>query len=260
MKMSDEAVAEITLNYLQKLAAQGKRVDERRFDQYRDIRITRNVAGAAEGSAEVCLGETTVLVGVKMEIGEPFADTPDKGVLTTNVELIPMASPTFESGPPSPQAIELARVVDRGIRESKCIGLDKLCITPKEKVWILFIDIHVLDYDGNLFDCAALAAIAALRSTIVPAAKFELGQDYPLPLAHLPVSCTAVKIGSSMLFDPSLDEDRAAEARITISTDENGHIRAMQKGLSGALSYGEITQAIESAKKLGADIRGRFLG
>ena len=258
--MSDTTVADINLNYLRRLAAQGKRTDERRFDQCRNIRVTRNVVGTAEGSAEVCMGETTVVVGVKMEIGEPFADTPDKGVLTTNAELIPMASPTFESGPPSPHSIELARVVDRGIRESKCIGLDKLCITPKEKVWILFIDIHVLDYDGNLFDCASLAAITALKNTIVPASKFGLGDNYPLPLAHLPVSCTAVKIGSSVLFDPNLDEDRAAEARITISTDENGDVRAMQKGLSGALTYSEITQAIDTAKRLGAEIRANFLG
>ena len=91
------------------------------------------------------------------------------------MELIPLASPDFESGPPREKAIELARVVDRGIRESETIDMAKLCITPEEKVWIVFIDVHVLDYDGNLFDACSLAASAALGCTIVPNERHGLG-------------------------------------------------------------------------------------
>jgi len=258
--MSAEITAEITKDYIKKLSAQGKRMDERQPDQYREISVKLNPVGSADGSAEVRIGDTTVVVGVKVEVGEPFPETPESGVLTTNAELVPMASPTFEPGPPNINSIELARVVDRGIRESKCIDLKKLCITPKEKVWIVFIDMHVLDYDGNLFDCCALAAIASLRNAVVPAKKFGVGEDYPLPVLHLPVSCTAVKIGSSVLFDPALDEEKVAEARLTVSTDENGDIRAMQKGLSGSLTYDEISRIIGTARRLGADIRARHLG
>ena len=45
-------------------------------------------------------------------------------------ELVPFASPMFESGPPREDAIELARVVDRGIRHSEIVDKKKLCITP----------------------------------------------------------------------------------------------------------------------------------
>src|SRR2546421_295990 len=139
---------------------------------------------------------------------EPEPDTPNTGVLSTSVELIPMASPTFEAGPPRPDAIELARVVDRGIRESKMVNMEKLCITPKEKVWILFIDIHVLDFDGNLFDACSYAAVSALASTIAPAKGQGLGDDFPLPIEHWPVSVTTAKIKDLLLVDPSLDEER----------------------------------------------------
>jgi exosome complex component RRP42 len=73
------------------------------------------------------------MAGIKMDIGEPYPDEPDSGVMTTAAELIPMASPDFESGPPDEESIELARVVDRGIRESKIIDVDKLCVVPSEK-------------------------------------------------------------------------------------------------------------------------------
>ncbi len=162
----------IKRDYVLKLAEQGKRLDGRSFDEFRKIEIETGVVNKAEGSARVKIGNTQVLVGIKMGIGEPFPDTPDTGVLSTAAEFIPLASPDFESGPPRENAIELARVVDRGVRESQVVEMEKLCITPGEKVWLVFIDIHILDYDGNLFDAASLAALAALSTTKVPVSRF----------------------------------------------------------------------------------------
>lgn len=93
-------------------------------------------------------------------------------MLSTAAEFVPLASPDFESGPPREDAIELARVVDRGVRESEVVDIKKLVITPGEKVWIVFIDIHILDYDGNLFDAASLGALAALSTTKMPILRF----------------------------------------------------------------------------------------
>jgi len=230
-------------------------VDGRVLDEPRKVVIQRSFVKTAEGSARAKLGNTDILVGIKMSVGEPYADTPNTGVLSTSVELIPMASPTFEAGPPRPDAIELARVVDRGIRESKMVNMEKLCITPKEKVWIMFIDIHVLDYDGNLFDACSYGAVAALASTVVPAKHLGLGEDFQLPIEHWPVSVTTAKIKDVLVVDPSLDEERMADARITVTTDENGDIRAMQKGLSGSFSYDEVKRIIETAQRVGRAIR-----
>jgi len=166
----------------------GRRVDGRGLEEYRPITVEAGIIESAQGSARVRVGGTEVVVGVKMDVGSPFADTPDRGVLTTNAELIPLASPTFESGPPDPAAIELARVIDRGIRESEMIDLQKLCIKHGEEVWINFVDIYVLDYDGNLFDACFLGAIAALRNAVVPAKEHDKGDDYPIPPAPLPHS------------------------------------------------------------------------
>jgi exosome complex component RRP42 len=162
----------IKKDYITKLAEQGKRIDGRTFDQYRTIEIETKVVNKAEGSARVKIGNTQVLVGIKMDLGEPFPDTPDCGVLSTTAEFVPLASPDFESGPPREDAIELARVVDRGVRESEVVDIKKLVITAGEKVWIVFIDIHILDYDGNLFDGASLGALAALSTTKIPILRF----------------------------------------------------------------------------------------
>lgn len=91
--MSEPVMSEIKKGHIHKLLSTGKRVDGRALDEYRPISIETNYIESAQGSARVRLGNTDVLVGVKMEVGSPFADTPDRGVLTTNTELIPLASP-----------------------------------------------------------------------------------------------------------------------------------------------------------------------
>ncbi|MBN2065270.1 MAG: exosome complex protein Rrp42 [Candidatus Thermoplasmatota archaeon] len=247
--------ATIKQDYLVKLAQKGKRADGRAFDEYRNIKIEPGIISKAEGSARVTLGNTQVIAGIKMDVGEPYPDSPDSGVMSTAAELIPLASPDFEAGPPRENAIELARVVDRGIRESGVIDVEKLCIEPGEKVWIVFIDIHIIDYDGNLFDAASLAALAALLTTKVPAERFELGEDYPLPLREPPISCTSVKFNGVVVMDPSLDEEDIAEARLTVATDTNGDIRAMQKGLNGSFTKEEIQKVIKASTDNGKKLR-----
>ena len=258
--MSEEIVSDLMRAHIYRLAQRGERMDGRALDEPRKLTIQRNYVKTAEGSARAKLGNSDVLVGIKMSTGEPYADTPDTGVLSTSLELVPMASPTFEAGPPKPEAIEIARVVDRGIRESKMVNVEKLCITPKEKVWILFIDIHVLDYDGNLFDVGSYGATAALASTVVPAKAQGVGEDFPLPVEHWPASVTFAKIKDLILLDPNLDEERMADARLTVTTDENGDIRAMQKGLNGSFSYDEIKRCVETSQSVGRRIRPLLQG
>ncbi len=248
----------IKRDYLYNLAKKGKRQDGRDLFKFRNISIETNLISKAEGSARVKIGNTQVVAGIKIDIGEPYPDSPNSGVITTAAELNPLASPDFESGPPREDAIELARVVDRGIRESEFIELDKLCIEPNEKIWIVFIDIHIIDYDGNLFDAASLAALAAILTAKVPAKRFELGEDYPLPVKEPPISCTSVKFNDVMIMDPSLDEEEIAEARITVATDQNGHIRAMQKGLKGSYTTDEIKKIIKVSLDNGVEIRKKL--
>ncbi len=253
--MSEEVISDLMRDRIYRFAARGERMDGRALDEPRKLTIQRTFVTTAEGSARVKLGNSDVLVGIKMSVGEPYPDTPNTGVLSTSVEMVPLAAPTFEAGPPRPEAIELARVVDRGIRESKMVNTEKLCITPKEKVWVMFIDIHVLDYDGNLFDACSYGSVAALASTTVPAKAQGLGEDFRLPVEHWPVSVTFAKIKDVILVDPDLDEEHMADARLTVTTDENGDIRAMQKGLSGSFTYDEIKRMIETAQKVAATVR-----
>ncbi len=250
-----EIMSEIKRDHMLKLIAEGKRLDGRKLDQVRDIQVVTDVIESADGSARVKLGKTEVIAGVKIIPGTPFPDTPNSGVLTTGAELIPLAHPTFESGPPGEDAIELARVVDRGIRESGMVDVEGLCIVPGEEVWMCFVDIYALDYDGNLFDAANLAAVCALKSATIPGEQYGKGENKPLPITCMPISVTEAKVGNDLIVDPNFDEEQIATARLTVTTDDNGNFRAMQKGGRGSITLDELSLCLDRAVEKGAEIR-----
>ncbi len=244
--------------HLINLAREGRREDGRGLDEYRPIEIEVNIVDKAEGSAFVSLGGTKILAGIKTDVGEPYPDTPDDGVMITGAELIPMASPEFEAGPPREDAVELARVVDRGIRESQALDTKALCVKPKELVRLVFVDLHILDYDGNLIDACGIAAMAALASTKMPVLN-EDGtptEEYvDLPIKDFAVPCTFVKLEDVLLLDPSLDEERALDTRLTVATDQDQNVCAMQKGDVGGFTLEEIMWAVRLSKVKGEEIR-----
>ena len=257
-----QIVPEIIKESVTNLVKNGERTDGRAFDEYRDISLETGVIEKAEGSARVKIGNTQIVIGAKPQIGTPFGDTPNFGVLMTNTELLPMAAPNFESGPPDENSVELSRVTDRCIREGKVVDLEKLCIIEGEKVWMVFLDLHVIDYDGNLMDAAVLGSVAALMTTKIPTITIEDDEvvlDYdnmvPLPVNDTALMSTFAKIGDELLIDPSLEEEEIMGARLSIGVTKDGNICAMQKGGPQPLNREEILKVVSIAKMKTAELR-----
>ena len=254
----------VRLKQISQLIEKGKRLDERGLHDYRDLKIEQGLIERAEGSARVLLGKTEILVGVKVETGTPFPDTPNDGVQTVNAELVPIASPNFEPGPPDENSIELARIVDRGIRESKAIDTEKLCIEPGKKVFVVFIDVYVLNHDGNLIDASALAAMSALLNTKMPNYEIKDGelkikQGYtPLPLKNHPITVTIGKIGNTLIVDPWAEEEQVMDSRFTMAIKDDGNICAIQKGGSGFFTPQQILEASKLAQQKAAELRKKL--
>ena len=257
--MGLEIIGDLRKDYTCNLIRSGQRAEGRGFREYREIRVERDAIKRAEGSARVKIGDTEVLVGIKLDTGEPFADSPDKGVIITNAELVPLASPEFESGPPNEDSVQLARVVDRGIRGSEAIDLEKLCIEEGEKVWIVFIDIHVLDDDGNLVDAAALGAIASLMNIRIPNERYGVTGNDTLPMRETPVAVTMVEVEGKILVDPNFYEESAATSRLTVISNADGSLSGMQKSGCGGLKEAEIAEMVEIGIEKAGEIRETYL-
>jgi len=247
------------------LLAKGRRLDERAPGDHRPIVIQTNVIQKANGSAIVSLGNTEVIAGVKIATGTPFPDTPDKGLLVVNAEILPLASPYAEPGPPSEDAIELARVVDRGVRESEMVDLKKLCIVEGKTVYTVFVDVNIMNVDGNLFDATSYAVVAALRTAkmkthVMEGDKVVMKDELiPVPVEKTPVSVTMARIGDTLVVDPNSEEEGAMDMRITITTDDDGNICASQKGEASTISPEHVLQAVDMSISVGKEIRAQLL-
>jgi len=249
--------SDITRERIRKYLESGKRFDGRKLDEFREITIEPNVSKNAEGSVRVRIGKTEVLVGVKMGVGEPYPDSRDKGNLMVTAEFLPLSSPRFELGPPKFNSIEVGRLIDRIIRESKFIDLEKLCIKEGEKVWSVFIDIYSINDDGNLLDAAGIGAVAALKIAKMP--KYDEKEEKivhgewstkNIPLnKEIPLSITLHKVGSHIIVDPTREEEDVSETKFTIgSTGE--YISSMQKGDEKSLTVEELNEMIDLSEKM----------
>ncbi|MEM0112209.1 MAG: exosome complex protein Rrp42 [Fervidicoccaceae archaeon] len=236
----------------------GKRADGRGLDDIRRISIVPDYIEKSDGSALVNLGDTVVLVGIKMEPGSPYPDQPDEGVLMINAEFVPLASPLFEPGPPDENAYELARIIDRSYRETKAIDLKDLAILPGQKVLVVWNDIYVLNHSGNLIDASAIATLVALSRAKIP--NYEIGdlgfltkkEGYRgnLKLTKKVITATIAKIGSYYVADPTEEEEYVSDARLSVSFTEEGVIAGMQKMGTGSLDERDIDAMIDLAWKV----------
>ncbi|MEM0444888.1 MAG: exosome complex protein Rrp42 [Nitrososphaerota archaeon] len=251
---------------LYELILRGERLDGRRPYDYRTIEIKTSIIEKTDGSALVNLGGTKIIAGVKTSLGQPYPDTPEQGNIVVNAELLPLASSFFEPGPPDEKAIELARVVDRCIRESKMLDLEKIVYIPGRTVLVVYIDVYVLDYDGNYFDPAVLASVAALATAKIPVYEVRDGEvvlsheaKTSLPIRRFPVSVTIGLLGDKIIVDPTSLEESAIDTSIVLGWSQEDEVAAIQKNLQGLISFNVMDEIIRVSKEKANELRTRLM-
>ena len=132
--------------FVENAIKEGLRVDKRQLNEFRDL----SIYFVDFGSAIVALGDTKVFACVSCEVSTPKTSRPNEGTVFVNVEIGPMAAPHFEVGNLSESCIFANRILERTIRDSRCIDMESLCIIAEEKVWNLRVDLTVLNHEGNI--------------------------------------------------------------------------------------------------------------
>lgn len=253
-------------NFIQTCLLSDLRVDGRRSFDYRRITIK---FGREDGSSEVQLGQTHVMGFVTSQLVQPYRDRPNEGTLAIYTEFSPMADPSFESGRPGESAVEVGRIIDRGLRESRAVDTESLCVVAGKLVWSIRIDLHIIDNGGNLVDAANIAALAALSTFRRPECTLggEDGQEVivhlpeerePIPLIihHLPVAVTFGFIGkeNTVVIDPTHYEETVMGGRMTATLNTNGDVCAIQKAGGEGVMQSVVMQCLRIASVKAGDI------
>ncbi|XP_051475250.1 exosome complex component RRP45 isoform X2 [Apus apus] len=224
---------------------------------------------------------------VSCELVAPKPSRPTEGILFFNLELSPMAAPGFEPGRQSELLVKLNRLIERCLRNSKCIDTESLCVVAGEKVWQIRLDLHLLNHDGNIVDAASIAGIVALCHFRRPDVSLQ-GEEVtvytpeerdpvPLSIHHMPicVSFAFFQQGTYLLVDPSEREESVMDGVLVIAMNKHREICTIQS--SGgimlvkdqvlrcskitAVKVAEITELIQKALENDQKVRkegGKF--
>ncbi|XP_071516121.1 exosome complex component RRP45-like [Panulirus ornatus] len=237
----------------------GFRFDNRKFLEVRDISLN---FGKDYGCCTVTLGQTRVLAQVTCEVVEPRPSRPHEGKISISVHLSPMAAPHFEPGRGNDLVDELQQILDRNIKESRCLDLESLCIMAEESVWQLRVDVTVLNHAGNLGDACNLASVAALRHFHRPDVTVEedgrvtvhtLEEREPIPtfMKKVPVCLTyaffVVDEKCYMLMDPSEKEERVMSGKLVVGLNPHGEITSLVFPGRVSLQREDIMNCIRNA-------------
>ncbi|XP_072112202.1 exosome complex component RRP45 [Mobula birostris] len=235
--MRETPLSNCERQFILQAIAEKQRLDGRQTYDYRNIKIT---FGTEFGCCIVELGKTRLLAQVSCELVTPKPSRPTEGIIFFNLELSPMASPAFETGRQSELLVKLNRLLERCLRNSKCIDTESLCVVAGAKVWQIRVDLHLLNHDGNIMDAASIAAIVALSHFKRPDVSIQ-GEEVtvyspeerdliPLSIHHMPiaVSFAFFQQGSYLLVDPIEHEERVMDGLLVIAMNKHRELCTIQ--------------------------------
>ncbi|XP_015585207.1 exosome complex component RRP42 [Cephus cinctus] len=249
------------------------RNDGRIRNEYRAMELETKLMPQTNGSARIRLGNTDVLVGVKVEVDTPFPDNPFEGKLEFFVDCSANATPAFEGKGGDSLATEISNTLALAYQSPHAINLKTLSILPHQQCWKIYVDILILQCGGNLFDAVSIAVKAALYSTEIPkvtAATLDGGKpdiqlsDDPydcikLDAKNFPVLVTLCKIGDNCVVDPSSEEETCSSASIVLSTLPDGRFTSVVKMGHGSLQPTTLIKTLEIGKLVGIKLNASVM-
>lgn len=205
----------------------GIRIDGRRLDELRPIKLEVGVLDKADGSAYIEQGKNKILVAVygPREAHPKHIAMPERAVIRCRYHMAPFSVDERKSPAPSRREMELSKV----IRES----LEPVVLTDLYPRTTIDVFIEVLQSDGGSRCAGITAASLALA-------------DAGIPMRELVAACAVGKIQGKLALDLSDAEDKYGEADIPVAFVPNaGLITLLQ--MDGNLTLSEFDQGLSMA-------------
>ncbi|CAF2521225.1 unnamed protein product [Rotaria sp. Silwood2] len=280
--MASKVIGKCEKNFIIRCLRDRQRLDHRLPFVTRDIKIEFR---EEYGSVVVSLGLTKVLAQTSCKIVKPKETRPNEGRLRLQLKNSHAMVFNFETGRQTQWTTLMSRHLLQNIRDSGCVDMESLCILAHEnvrisisnifynhmlvfylKVWEISVNLHVLDYDGNILDCANLAALCALAHFRYPAVTV-IGTDVhvhpinernpqPIRILHYPImiSFALFENGEYMLIDACEAEEKVMEGLFAIGMNQHKELSTLAMFGEICLSRDQIENCISLAHHLVRDI------
>ena len=196
-----------------------------------------------------------------------------------SVSLTPFAESEMRSKAQAEESIEASRVIERGLKESRAIDLESLCVLPGRSVWHIFVDIRVVNDDGNALGAAGLAGLGAVCcfrrpdtsvNTDIPGGivlhPTHERESVPLTMHFIPVpvvfsifrESSQKSISDTVILDPNLKEEMTATGSVLTTITPQGDICAVQKSQGTGISPNDLMLLLNISRKISSDISNKL--
>lgn len=215
-----------------KLIVNGLRLDGRKFDELRPIKIEANVLKRADGSCYLEMGKNKVIAAVygPREVHPRHLQDPSKAIIRYRYNMAPFSVEERKRPGPDRRSIEISKVSKEAFE----------AVIMKELFPRSAIDIFV----------EVLQADAGSRTACLNAASVAL-VDAGVPMKGIITSVAVGKADGQLVLDPMKEEDNFGEADIPFAfLIRGGKIESITLlQMNGCMTKEEIKQALELAKK-----------
>jgi exosome complex component RRP41 len=205
----------------------GSRIDGRKPDELRPIKIEVGVLSNADGSAYIEQGKNKILAAVygPKELHPKHMALPDRMVIRCRYHMAPFSVQERKSPAPSRREIELSKVIRESIEPAIFIEY-----YPRTSIDIF---IEVLQADGST-RCASITASSLALA------------DAGIPMRDLVVACSAGKIDDTIVVDLMDVEDKAGSADVPVALMPNLNVITLLQ-MDGILTHEEFEKAVNLA-------------
>jgi len=203
----------------------GLRVDGRRFDELRPLKIEVGTLDKADGSAYVEHGRNKILAAVygPREAHPKHIALADRAVIRCRYHMAPFSTDERKSPAPSRRELELSKV----IREA----LEPAVMSEYFPRSTIDIFIEVLQADAGT-RCAGITAAALALA------------DAGIPMRELVAGCAAGKVDGKVVLDLSDVEDKQGEADLPVALMPKSNVVSLLQ-MDGSLTEEEFKQALD---------------
>jgi ribonuclease PH len=204
------------------------RPDGRQPDQLRPVRLVRGVSKYAEGSCEIAMGETKILVTATVEDRvPPWMKGSGQGWVTAEYSMLPRSgrerNQRDSNRGPNGRSMEIQRLIGRSLRA--VVNLDKL----GERV--ITLDCDAIQADGGTRCASITASYVALVDAIRFINATIKSRNVPIPA---PIAAVSVGIWRDQeVLDLNYDEDSTARTDMNVVMTEDGRFVEIQGTAEG---------------------------
>lgn len=222
------------------------RIDGRKFDQIRDVKITRNFTKYAEGSVLIEMGETKVVCTASIEDKvPPFLRNTGTGWINAEYSMLPRSTQQRKirdssKGKIDGRSQEIQRLIGRAIRS--VVDLNKL---GERTIWV---DCDVIQADGGTRTASITGAFVAVAEAIYK--LYSDGLIKKMPIQNFVSAISVGIVNDECLLDICYEEDSNAQVDMNIiMTDRCEFVEVQGTGEERPFSRKDLNKLLELGEK-----------